>query len=214
MLNMPTRKRVRLSPRRKKNKKVPLADGILAWLNCRAKPQLKRTVLLRHKAPPPPMLQLPQSRSPSPKIPAAHTLTTLLSKRRRSWSLGVVYQKLASRMRVASRRKSGKTPSQYLRMGKMNTWPAEVERPSARSSAKRRRGSMSTFVTLSLTLEDVVEVNVDEDVAVAIEATSEAEVVDAAATQEGVATVDFVVVVADATAEILPTLATRMLSRL
>lgn len=73
---------------------------------------------------------------------------------------------------------------------------------------------MSTFVTLSLTLEDVVEVNVDEDVAVAIEATSEAEVVDAAATQEGVATVDFVVVVADATAEILPTLATRMLSRL
>lgn len=73
---------------------------------------------------------------------------------------------------------------------------------------------MSTFVTLSLTLEDVVEVNVDEDVAVAIEATSEAEVVDAAATQEGVATVDFVVVVADSTAEILPTLATRMLSRL
>jgi len=98
-------------------------------------------------------------------------------------------------------------------MRKMNTWLVGVERPSARSSAKKRRGSMSISVTLSLALEDAVEASVDQDVGVAIEAISEAEGVDVAPNQEGVVKVAIVVVVVDATAEIPPMLATRTLSQ-
>jgi len=81
---MPTRKRARLLLRRKKKKKVLLEDGILVQLNYRAKPLLMPTELLQHKALPPPTLRLPQLRSPSLKITAAHTPTTLRNKLRKS----------------------------------------------------------------------------------------------------------------------------------
>lgn len=73
---------------------------------------------------------------------------------------------------------------------------------------------MSICVTSSLALEAAVAASVDEDVAVAIEATFEAEGEDAAAISEGEGKAGSVVVVAGATAVILPMLATRTLSPL
>lgn len=96
----------------------------------------------------------------------------------------------------------------------MSIWLGEVGRPNAKSSVRRRRGSTSISDTSSRIPVDAAEANVDEDVAVAIEATSEAEGVDAAANSEVEAKADSVVVVVDATAVTPPTLATRTLSQL
>lgn len=122
------------------------------------------------------LLMVSQLPSPSPRTTAYPTPITLPNKLRRSLLLVAVSLRPVSQTRVASRIRSGPTPSQSPRRKKKTLLLDPVERPSV--SASVSRSSSLRLTSVSSRLPSVVDV-------VVVSAVAEAAVMDHPVAAEG-----------------------------